>query len=76
MRIAIRQVSSPMILRPAYGRSYKTQDEMLKDWNDGKDFRISSSGPYCSIRDLDQMKSVASSIVILDLVYPVSVRVA
>jgi hypothetical protein len=39
-----------MILLAAYGRSYKTQEEMLKDWEDGKDFKI-YGGPYCSKED-------------------------
>lgn len=25
-------------LTPAYGRIYKNKDQVLKDWNDGKDF--------------------------------------
>lgn len=35
----------------AYGR--KTS---LKDWNDGKDFRINGSGTYCSNRDMAYFK--------------------
>lgn len=27
------------ILTPAYGRDYTTKEEVLKDWNDGKDFK-------------------------------------
>lgn len=45
----------PLILVPAYGRSYKTEEACLKDWNDNKDFVI-EGGPYCSIRDLESMK--------------------
>ena len=36
---------------PAYGRDYKSKDAVLKDWNDGKDFRDSMSGRYLSSRD-------------------------
>lgn len=39
-----------MNLIPAYGRLYKTEAEALKDWSEGKDFKI-YGGPYCSIRD-------------------------
>lgn len=38
-------------LHGAYGR--KT---VMKDWTDGKDFKI-VGGPYCSIRDLDKIKA-------------------
>lgn len=30
-----------MHLVPAYGRDYKTRAEVLKDWNENKDFTIS-----------------------------------
>lgn len=43
-------------LIPAYGRKYATVEALLKDWQEGKDFRIGSGGPYCSVRDLDQLK--------------------
>jgi hypothetical protein len=43
-------------LVPAYGRTYKTTNEMEQDWNDGKDFKIRGGGPYCSIRDIHLMK--------------------
>lgn len=43
-------------LVPAYGRDYINKDDALKDWNDGKDFKISGGGPYCSIRDVEFMK--------------------
>lgn len=41
---------SPMVLVPAYGRKYKTENHCLEDWYAGKDFKI-EGGPYCSIRD-------------------------
>ncbi|CAB4134454.1 hypothetical protein UFOVP273_73 [uncultured Caudovirales phage] len=53
----MKQVS----LFPAYGRKYKTPDAVLRDWNDGKDFQLLRGSPYCSIRDLEQIKSMYSS---------------
>ena len=43
-------------LKAAYGRKYKTAKAMLADWAGGKDFQI-INGPYCSIRDMDLMRS-------------------
>lgn len=42
-----------MVITAAYGRRYRTQEEFLRDWNAGKDFKIYSntSSCYCSIRD-------------------------
>lgn len=62
----LRQASSPMILIPAYGRVYATEAEMLKDWQGGKDFRILPFGPYCSVRDLFELKMGSSSITLWD----------
>jgi len=45
-----------LILKPAYGRTYATKAQMMKDWDDGRDFRV-EGGPYCSVRDLEQLKS-------------------
>ena len=61
---ALRQVTSPMWLIPAYGRQYKTREQALKDWQAGKDFQI-EGGPYCSIRDVDLMRREYSNIYIL-----------
>lgn len=44
------------ILTGAYGRKYDTPEAAMKDWQDGKDFRI-IDGPYCSIRDVAYFKS-------------------
>ena len=49
------KASYPLILVPAYGRKYKSEQKALSDWNDGKDFKI-MDGPMCSIRDLTSMK--------------------
>lgn len=38
----------------AYGRQYKSYKEVLKDWEEGKDFR--SKYGYLSIRDVDKIK--------------------
>lgn len=54
------QVSSPVVIMPAYGRQYATRHEAIQDWRSGKDFRIVPNGPYCSVRDRKQM--CASSI--------------
>lgn len=41
---------------PAYGRTYNTSADLLKDWRDGKDFKI-HGGPYFSIRDVEFLKA-------------------
>lgn len=43
-------------LVPAYGRDYKSKKAALKDWEEGKDFRIQCiahrhDGSYTSVRD-------------------------
>ena len=53
-----------MLLFPAYGRKQKTPEDTLKDWEDGKTFKI-QGGPYCSIRDIEYMKKKFDSIEIL-----------
>lgn len=40
-----------VILTGAYGRKYATPEAAMKDWQDGKDFRLEGSSTYCSIRD-------------------------
>jgi hypothetical protein len=40
------------IIAPAYGRTYADKAAVLKDWNEGKDFRMMQNGAYCSIRDI------------------------
>ena len=40
--------------KPAYGRKYKSREEVLKDWYDGKDFY--SAFGYFSVRDLKHIK--------------------
>lgn len=43
--------TSQIALVGAYGRVYRNKDAALKDWLNGKDFKI-DGGPYCSVRDL------------------------
>lgn len=54
-------------LVPAYGRSYKTRDAMIKDWTEGKDFKILSGpwmGAYTSMRDSQRLKREYGQIVL------------
>ena len=52
-------------LMPAYGRRYKAADQMRADWENGKDFRIGSAGPYTSIRDLKYLRNTSSTVVLM-----------
>lgn len=61
---ALNQVTSPLWLLPAYGRSYKSRDAAIKAWQDGKDFLI-EGGPYCSIRDIEKMHEQFQNIYIV-----------
>ena len=36
--------------KPAYGRKYESQADAMKDWENGKDFKL-IEGPYFSKRD-------------------------
>ena len=44
-----------LVLMPAYGRTYKSKEEVIKDLKGGKDFQI-HNGPYWSIRDWEEEK--------------------
>ena len=44
-------------LIPAYGRTYSDTNAMEQAWLNGSDFKVRGGGPYCSIRDVDQLKS-------------------
>lgn len=59
---ALRQVSSPILLIPAYGRSYPTAEAMREAWESGKDFKVYGWSGYCSVRDLDALRHESSSI--------------
>ena len=52
-----------LILVPAYGRRYLNKEDMVKGWTSGKDFRV-VAGPYCSIRDINYLKTTASRVTI------------
>lgn len=56
----LAQVSSPIFIEPAYGRRYLTREALLRDWEDGRDFKV-VYGPYCSNRDLEYLKSTEPS---------------
>ena len=42
-------------LTPAYGRDYRSKDEVAAAWHQGKDFVLATTGQYCSKRDLAEM---------------------
>lgn len=69
---AINQVSRPLVLIPAYGRVYKTAEDMFTDFVDGKDFKI-LNGPYTSIRDLETLVDMSSSVWLEDGLHAVRV---
>lgn len=56
--------SKTLILAGAHGRTYSNETELLKDWQGGKDFKI-MSGPYCSIRNIEELKTKFNRIVII-----------
>lgn len=47
-------MKTTLFLVPAYGRSYNSVEELIDDWESGKDFRV-LRGPYTSIRDFDAL---------------------
>jgi hypothetical protein len=49
-------MNSTAILIPAYGKSYNTKYEIMKDWRNGEDFKI-VNGSYCSTRDMQALTS-------------------
>ena len=54
-------------LAPAYGRAYTTRDAMIKDWIEGKDFKILSGpwpGSYTSMRDSKLLRAEYGQIVL------------
>lgn len=55
-----------LFLLPAYGRSYKTTEEILTEWEAGKDFKLYGSGSYCSIRDLERLQRLNNHVTIVD----------
>lgn len=59
----LNRFATPVTLVPAYGKNYASREKALEDWNAGRDFKI-QNGPYCSKRDIDKLKSNASSVII------------
>ena len=58
---------NPIVLCPAYGRTYQTAEAMKADWVAGKDFRdFRGTTGYCSIRDLKELTYLTSSITLYD----------
>ena len=56
-------MANTLFLVPAYGRQYAAKNTVLREWAEGKDFKI-INGPYCSIRDIDRMRMTNNHIVI------------
>jgi hypothetical protein len=66
----------PILLVPAYGKTYATKEALLAAWNNGKDFHdYRGPGRYCSIRDLKSLTYLTSSIMLTDPQSRVSVTV-
>ncbi len=52
-----------MTLTPAYGRDYKSKAEVLKAWDEGKDFVIADmfhpdSGRFCNKQDVQESVNI------------------
>ena len=57
--------SCNLYLTPAPWRKWmQTREEIIEDWRTGKDFRV-QNGPYCSIRDIEYIRSNFNRIFIL-----------
>lgn len=62
-----------LMVRPAYGRRYLTNEAMRADWDSGKDFQISLGGPYISCRDVTKnTMDIRSEYVGIQIVQPVA----
>lgn len=49
-----------IVLVPAYGRDYKSEVALMKDWKAGKDFKVASlkwMGAYTSSNELDTLRA-------------------
>jgi hypothetical protein len=51
---ALDQIAKPLVVMPAYGRTYKSREEVIEAWKSGKDFKV-VNGPYCSVRDVAKL---------------------
>lgn len=72
---ALRQLSSPLVLVPAYGRTYRSVEALRNAWEAGHDFKIFGGGPYTSIRDIEALKADSSSVTLSDFVSRINIRV-
>jgi len=64
-QMAVQQLLDNLYLTPAPWRKWmQTREEIISDWKAGKDFRI-QSGPYCSIRDIEYLRSSYNRIYII-----------
>jgi hypothetical protein len=64
-QMAVEQLLDNLYLVPAPWRKWmQTRAEIISDWQAGKDFRI-ESGPYCSIRDIEYLRSSYNRVYIL-----------
>jgi hypothetical protein len=63
-----------MYLAPAYGRRYRTEQELLEAWEAGKDFKI-VGGPYTSIRDCAALQQECSSLWLKQATPELSVKI-
>ena len=58
---------NPIVLIPAYGKTYATAADMRAAWGRGEDFRDwRGRTGYCSIRDLRELSYLTSSITLTD----------
>ena len=60
----LSEMINTIYLLPAYGRVYKTAEQALQDWRNGKDFKM-YNGPYCSIREIQIIKDTNVTVKIL-----------
>ncbi len=51
-----------MNIKPAYGRTYKSVDDVMKDWDANIDFKV-WNGPYLNKRNWEKYGSPLDSIV-------------
>ena len=64
-QMAVTQLLDNLYLTPAPWRKWmQTREEIIQDWQAGKDFLI-YNGPYCSIRDIEYLRSSYNRVYIL-----------
>lgn len=52
---------------PAYGRDYKSKKDLMKDWNDNKDFVFNATGQYFNKDQILELKK--SGVISLNIRY-------